>query len=582
MWSLAIPDGLVMDPLAPNALAVSNDLMERLGSGLSILREHGKKVQKYVWKNRKFDILKKSWKSIVNVVLIEAKDLPNSPASGTNGLYCKFRLGNEAHKSKQATKSKPMWCERFNLYLYEDSRLEVTVWHKAKQKNFMGRCVIDLCQLEKEKTHDIWQELECGFGSLHMLITLSGTARELTVDNVPTTNGAHHPTPPTEEYSWYRLNNDWSEVGQLSVTVYGARGLSPLGLGGKADAYCVLELDNSRVQTHTIRGAAEPMWNKSYTFDVNDITSTLDIKVYDESIIGETLGKISIPLLRINNNEKKWYALKDKSKKSNAKGNCPRILLQMSVAWNPIKASLRLLSPKETKYVQKAPNKFNIPLLYSNLKFIRDIFHAVHTGNEHFKYLFEWDNQEKSALALIAWLTFWFFFRMWMTPLLVLVPFIYFWVGHRNHSNNLISVYPSEDEASEDDLESTKDELTIKTRLYGLQDLTFTIKGGIDYIVSLLERIKNLMNFTIPYLSYLVMVAMVALSAALYLIPVNYLFMAFGLYKFMRKFLNPDRIPNNDILDFISRIPDDKTLKQWQELKVPEPNLNRTLSSAGR
>lgn len=28
----------------------------------------------------------------------------------------------------------------------------------------------------------------------------------------------------------------------------------------------------------------------------------------------------------------------------------------------------------------------------------------------------------------------------------------------------------------------------------------------------------------------------------------------------MRKVLNPDRVPNNDILDFISRIPDDKML----------------------
>lgn len=78
-------------------------------------------------------------------------------------------------------------------------------------------------------------------------------------------------------------------------------------------------------------------WINVFFFSaVNDITSTLDIKVHDESIIGETLGKISIPLLRIINDEKRWYALKDKTKKSNAKGNCPRILLQMSIVWNPV------------------------------------------------------------------------------------------------------------------------------------------------------------------------------------------------------------------------------------------------------
>lgn len=44
--SLPIPDTLTMDPLAPTALAVSSDFMDRIGSGLSLLRDHGKKVQK--------------------------------------------------------------------------------------------------------------------------------------------------------------------------------------------------------------------------------------------------------------------------------------------------------------------------------------------------------------------------------------------------------------------------------------------------------------------------------------------------------------------------------------------------------
>ncbi|KOB69006.1 putative transmembrane 1 protein, partial [Operophtera brumata] len=236
--------------------------------------------------------------------------------------------------------------------------------------------------------------------------------------------------------SWYRLDKGWSEVGELTVTIIGARGLSALGISCKADAYCVLELDNSRVQTHTVSGTTDPTWDKNYTFAVNDVTSTLDITVYDESLINENLGRISVPLLRIENDEKRWYALKNRSKKTNAKGNCPRILVQMSLVWNP------------------KPSKFSIPLIYSNLKFIRNIFSAVAIGNEHF----------------------------------------------------------------------------------------------------------NLANFTVPYLSYLAISAMVLLSIALYLIPINYLFMAFGIYKFGRRFLNPDRVPNNDILDFISRVPDDEIL----------------------
>ncbi|XP_045508697.1 multiple C2 and transmembrane domain-containing protein-like isoform X2 [Colias croceus] len=584
MWSIPIPDGLVMDPLSPMALAVPSQIMDRFGNGLTLLRDHGKKVQKYLLKNRKFEVLKKSWTSIVNIVLVEAKDLPDGPGSNSNGLYCKFNLGNESHKSKQVHKCKPIWRERFNLHLYEDNSLQIKVWHKVKQKTFMGKCIIDLSQLEKERTHELWQELECGYGSLHLLITLSGTERIQPVDSIPTSNGIHHETPAEDKFSWYRVTDNWNDVGQLSITLYGAKGLSALTLSGSVNAYCILELDNARVQTHTIKSTSEPNWDKNFVFSINDITSTVDIAVYEESLIqsmkGEMLGKISIPLLRIQNNEKRWYALKNSSKKASARGNCPRILLEMSVVWNPVKASMRLFRPKETKYIQKSP-KFDIPLIYSNLIFIKNIFKVFRTGNEHFKRVFEWENQELSAMALGGWLIFWYFFRLWMTPLLLLLPFIHYWLVHRNN-NVVVPLNQSEDDESDEEVETQKDDKTIKTRISELQDLTITIKTGIDYIVSLLERLHNLVNFSVPYLSYLFMLALVGLSIAFYLIPANYMFMAFGLYKFGRKFLNPGRVPNNDILDFISRVPDNQMLKQWRELKVPEPNLTRSDSAKRR
>lgn len=66
----------------------------------------------------------------------------------------------------------------------------------------------------------------------------------------------------------------------------------------------------------------------------------------------EFLGKIAIPLLRIRNGEKRWYALKDKKLRSRAKGNSPQILLEMNLVWNPIRACIRTLNPKEEKYMQ--------------------------------------------------------------------------------------------------------------------------------------------------------------------------------------------------------------------------------------
>lgn len=72
--------------------------------------------------------------------------------------------------------------------------------------------------------------------------------------------------------------------------------------------------------------------------NVKDIHSVLEVTVYDEDRDHkvEFLGKVAIPLLRIHNGEKRWYALKDKKLYGRAKGNSPQILLEMNVVWNPV------------------------------------------------------------------------------------------------------------------------------------------------------------------------------------------------------------------------------------------------------
>lgn len=94
----------------------------------------------------------------------------------------------------------------------------------------------------------------------------------------------------------------------------------------------------------------------------------MDVTVFDEDRDHkvEFLGRVSIPLLRIRNNEKRWYALKDKKMFTRARGNSPQILLEMNVIWNPIRAAIRALEPKEEKLVQQEM-KFKRQLFLRNV-----------------------------------------------------------------------------------------------------------------------------------------------------------------------------------------------------------------------
>lgn len=98
------------------------------------------------------------------------------------------------------------------------------------------------------------------------------------------------------------------------------------------------------------------------------MASVLEVTVFDEDRDHkvEFLGRVSIPLLRIHNNEKRWYVLKDKKMYTRAKGNSPQILLEINVIWNPIRAAIRALEPTEEKLVQQE-TKFKRQLFLRNV-----------------------------------------------------------------------------------------------------------------------------------------------------------------------------------------------------------------------
>ncbi|VEN42281.1 unnamed protein product, partial [Callosobruchus maculatus] len=540
-------------------------------------------IQRYFQKNSRVQDVNKRlksqiWSSVVTIVLVEGKNLlACDPETGTSDPYVKFRLGNEKYKSRVVWRSlNPRWLEQLDLHLYDDGdqQLEITVWDKDRSRDdFIGRCTINLAQLERERTHSIWQELEDGAGSLHLLLTISGTTASETISDLTTyEENPRERQNITERYVWHRTFHNIKDVGHLTVKVYKATGLAAADLGGKSDPFCVLELGNARLQTQTEYKTLTPQWNKIFTFNVKDINNVLELTVYDEDRDHkvEFLGKIAIPLLRIRNNEKRWYALKDKKLRSRAKGNGPQILLEMNIVWNPIRACIRTLNPKEEKYMQ-TEMKFKRQVFVKNVLRLKVFVIYFYEFGKLFQNCFEWESKAQSFAALVIWLILCYYFEPWMIPVFFLLIFVKQWVIRSLAGEAPVRWDEPQDSDAEDDDDDDKEKeekKSLKERLQAIQEVTQGVQNAIGRIASLLESIRNMFNFTIPYLSWIAIMIFLLASVVLYIMPVRYLLMLWGTNKFLRRLLRPHSVPNNEFLDLLSRIPDDEMLLDYKDLRL--------------
>ncbi|CAB3370493.1 Hypothetical predicted protein [Cloeon dipterum] len=520
------------------------------------------------------------WSSVVTVVLIEGKNLLPMDIDGLSDPYVKFRLGSEKYKSKVVYKSlSPSWLEQFDLHLYDDQsqELEITVWDKDQRSkdDFMGRgfgrCSIDLTKFEREKTHRFWQELEDGAGSLHLLLTISGTTSSETISDL--SSYEENPRERANIESRYFLSRTFhnlKDVGHLTVKVFRAQGLAAADLGGKSDPFCVLELVNARLQTQTEYKTLSPCWQKIFTFNVKDMNSILEVTVYDEDRDHkvEFLGKVAIPLLRIQNGEKKWYALKDKKLHLRAKGNSPQILLELTVIWNPLRAVIRTLNPKEEKYMQPEV-KFKRQVFLRNVMRLKAIIMWFIDLSKYLSGCFEWESIPRSLVSLVLFIAICYYFEPYMVPIAMLLVFLKNYIVASLTGGCVARDEDEEPLGDDDDDEEDKDKeekKSLKERLQAIQEVTQSVQNAIGYIASLGEAIKNTFNFTVPYLSWLAIIMISMAAMVLYFVPLRYLIMTWGVNKFARKIIRPHTIPNNEVLDFLSRVPDDESLILYQEL----------------
>ncbi|KAM7392350.1 hypothetical protein PAMA_007457 [Pampus argenteus] len=551
--------------LAVTLTPKDSPIEERRDSTTMLLRRSWKRSTKQQQSMRLSELHRKSqlWRGIVSIALIEGRSLIPMDPNGLSDPYVKFRLGPQKYRSKTVLKTlSPQWREQFDLHLYEESggMLEITVWDKdtGRRDDFIGRCQLDLSTLAKEHTHHLELPLEESRGYVVLLLTLTASAHVSIADlSMTPLDDPHERREILKRYSVLKSFSNLKDVGIVQVKVMRAEGLMAADVTGKSDPFCVLELNNDRLQTHTVYKNLNPEWNKAFTFNVKDIHSVLEVSVFDEDRdrSADFLGKVAIPLLHIRNGELKGYVLKNKGLTGPTKGT---IYLEVDVIYNTVKAALKTVVPAEQKYIEEEP-KVSKHLLQQNFNRVKRCIMVLISYGMYINSCFEWESAQRSIISFVLFVVVVWNFELYMLPLalLLLLVWNYFFSSSKDTADmSMEAMFEWEDEEEDKD-DKDSEHKGFMNKLYAIQDVCISVQSALDEVASYGERMKNTVNWTVPFLSWLAITALSLATVLLYLIPLRYLVLAWGVNKFTKKLRDPYRIDNNELLDFLSRVPSD-------------------------
>ncbi|XP_044300996.1 multiple C2 and transmembrane domain-containing protein 2 isoform X2 [Varanus komodoensis] len=519
------------------------------------------------------DSLRKNqlWNGTVTIALLEGK---NIPAGGMTHTFVLLKMGEQRCKSKTVCKSaNPQWREQFDFHYFSDRMdvLEIEIWGKDNKKHeeVLGTCKVDVGVLPGKRANHLELPLERQPGSLLVAISVVPCSGVSISDLCVCPLG--DPSEKEQISRRYCIRNSLQnikDIGFLQVKLLKAADLLAADFSGKSDPFCVLELGNGRLQSYTVYKNLNPEWNQAFTFPVKDIHDVLEVTVFDED--GDKppdfLGKVAIPLLSIRNGQQSCYTLKNKDLELPLKGV---IHLELDVLFNPVKASIRTFTPRERRFLEDN-RKFSKKILSKNVDRVKKITMAIWNAIQFLRSCFLWESPVRSVIAFVVFVITVWHFELYMVPLALLLLFAYNFslltpekVASMQDPQDCIVV---EDDEDEDDKESEKKGLI--ERIHMVQDIVITVQTVLEEIASFAERIKNTFNWTVPFLSVLACLVLGVATIVLYYIPLRCIILIWGINKFTKKLRNPYAIDNNELLDFLSRVPSDVQRVQYAELKV--------------
>jgi hypothetical protein len=101
---------------------------------------------------------------------------------------------------------------------------------------------------------------------------------------------------------------------------------------------------------------------------------------------------------------------------------------------------------------------------------------------------------------------------------------------------------------------------SLKEKMQAMQEITLAVQKGLGMLAHVLESVGNVFNFSVPFISWLGFTVLFIVTTLLYWVPLRYILMLWGVNKFTKKLLRPKAVNNNELIDFISRVPDNEEL----------------------
>lgn len=84
----------------------------------------------------------------------------------------------------------------------------------------------------------------------------------------------------------------------------------------------------------------------------------------------------------------------------------------------------------------------------------------------------------------------------------------------------------------------------------------------------------SIFNYSVPELTWLAVLLLVAATLVLHFVPIRVILLLWGLVKFSRRLIRPNTVPNNEVLDLLSRVPNDEEMvserkgrKEWNLIR---------------